>query len=101
MTIRFTVLATAALSCLSSVAHAEAREPVSARVSYAGLDLTSAAGRRTLDARIDRAVRRACVSNASGLRALADVARCRAEMRQDAQVRVAQIGKPVVVAAAR
>ncbi len=101
MTFRTIALAASALTCLSSVAHAETREPVTASVSYAGLDLASVEGRRILDARIDGAARRDCVSKASGFRALADVARCRSEMRRDAQIRVAALVKPVEVASAR
>jgi len=99
-TIRIVALAATAFACLSSVAHAEVRERVTARVSYAGLDLSKIEDRSKLDARIDRAALTACRSNAFGLRHLADENRCRAEMRRDAQVRVAQI-MPVKVASAR
>ncbi len=101
MTIRTLALVAAALTCLSSVAHAELREPVTVHVSFAGLDLTSSEGRRILDARIDAAARRACTSRVTGLRAFADTRRCRAEMKRDAQVRVAQIVRPVTVASVR
>ena len=100
MTIRIVALAATAFACLSSVAHAEVREPVSVRVSYAGLDLTKVEDRRILDARIDRASLRACRSTAFGLRRIADENRCRAEMHRDRQVRVAQL-QPVTVASAK
>ncbi|MFD1036451.1 UrcA family protein [Sphingomonas hankookensis] len=100
MTIRFIALAASAAACLSSVAHAEEREPVSVRVSYAGLNLASVEGRRILDARIDRAALHACQSRIMGLRRLNDERRCRNEMRSDAQVRMAQL-TPVAVASAR
>ncbi|KQM66583.1 MULTISPECIES: UrcA family protein [unclassified Sphingomonas] len=100
MTIRLIALAATAAACLSSVAHAEVREPVTARVSIAGLNLASAEGRRTLDARIDRAAMRMCQSQMSGLRRIADEQRCRKEMHRDAEVRVAQL-TPVKVASAR
>lgn len=100
MTIRIVALAAAAFACLSSVAHAETREPVSVRVSYAGLDLTRAEDRRVLDARIDRASLKACRSSAFGLRRIADENRCRAEMHRDGEVRVAQL-QPVTVASTR
>lgn len=100
MTIRLIALAATAAACLSSVAHAEEREPVSVRVSYAGLDLSSIDGRRILDARIDRAALNACHSRVMGLRRLNDERRCRAEMRGDAQVRMAQL-TPVAVASVR
>ncbi len=101
MTIRMLALAAAALTCLSSVAHAEHREPVTARVSFAGLDLSSIEGRRMLDARIDSAARRVCTSPVTGLRGFADTRRCRAEMKRDAQIRVAQIARPMTVASVR
>lgn len=100
MTIRIVALAATAFACLTSVAHAEERETVSARVSYAGLDLTKAEDRRVLDARIDRASLKACRSNVLGLRRIADENRCRAEMHRDGQVRVAQL-QPVTVASAK
>jgi len=93
-------LAATAFACLSSAAHAEVRERVTASVSYAGLDLSKVEDRRTLDARIDRASLAACKSSVFGLRRFADESRCRAEMRRDAQVRVAQIA-PVKVASAK
>jgi len=100
MTIRLIALAATAAACLSSVAHAQEREPVSARVSVAGLDLASVEGRRILDARIDRAARHVCRSHTIGLRGRADELRCRGEMHRDAQVRVAQLA-PVKVASAK
>ncbi|MEH3039759.1 MAG: UrcA family protein [Sphingomonas paucimobilis] len=100
MTNRLIVLAATAVACLSSAGHAQEREPVSARVSVAGLDLASVEGRRILDARIDRASLHACQSRAIGLRGRADELRCRGEMRRDAQVRVAQL-TPVKVASAK
>ncbi len=93
-------LAATAFACLPSVAHAEVRERVTAKVSYAGLDLSKVEDRRTLDARIDRASLTACRSHVSGLRRVADEQRCRAEMRRDGQVRVAQIA-PLKVASTR
>lgn len=100
MTNRLIVLAAAAAACLSSAAYAHEREPVSVRVSVAGLDLASAEGRRILDARIDRAALNACQSRATGLLRIADEQRCRKEMRRDAQVRVAQL-TPVKVASVK
>ncbi|MGN5374557.1 UrcA family protein [Sphingomonas hankookensis] len=100
MTIRLIALAATAAACLSPVAHAEERERVTVRVSYAGLDLASVEGRRILDARIDRAAFNACQSRATGLLRISDERRCRAEMRSDAQVRLAQL-TPVAVASAR
>ncbi|KQN40465.1 hypothetical protein ASG37_01270 [Sphingomonas sp. Leaf407] len=101
MTIRTVALMATALTCVSSAAHAELREPVSARVSYAGLDLATTEGRRLLDARVDAAARRACTSVVTGMRGYADIRRCRTEMKRDAQVRVAQLARPVTVASVR
>ncbi len=101
MTIRIIALAAAAFTCLSSAAHAELRESVSVRVSYAGLDLATVEGRRLLDARIDTAARRACTSVLTGMRGYADIRRCRTEMQRDAQVRVAQLARPMTVASVR
>ncbi len=100
MTIRIVALAATAFACLSSVAYADTREPVSVRVSYAGLDLSKVEDRRILDARIDRASLKACRSSAFGLRRIADENRCRAEMHSDGQVRVAQL-QPVTVASTK
>lgn len=100
MSIRLIVVAATAAACLSSVADAQEREPVSVRVSVAGLDLASIEGRRILDARIDRAALNACQSRATGLLRVADEQRCRKEMRGDAQVRVAQLA-PLKVASSK
>lgn len=100
MTTRLVAIAATLAACLSSAAHADVREPVTARVSVAGLDLASAEGRRILDARIDRAAQRVCRSRLLGLRGTADEQRCREEMHRDAQVRVAQL-LPVAVASVR
>lgn len=99
MTFRLVALAATAFACLSS-AHAQQREPVTARVSYAGLDLAKIEDRRILDARIDRAALRVCRSHAIGLQRTTDERRCRNEMRSDAQIRVAQL-TPVMVASTR
>lgn len=100
MTIRFLAVAATAIACLSSAAYAQQREPVSARVSVAGLNLATVEGRRALDARIDRAALNACQSRAIGMLRFTDEQRCRKEMHSDAQVRVAQL-KPVTVASAK
>ncbi len=102
MTFRIAAVA-AVLACLAPAAHAEVREAVTIRVSHAGLDLSSAAGRRMLDARVDRAAWNACRSAAMGLAGVRDTDRCRAEMRADAKTRIAQLmaNAPIEVAAAR
>lgn len=100
MTIRFLAVAATVVACMPPAANAQQREPVSARVSVAGLNLATAEGRRALDARIDRAALNACQSRAIGLLGRQDELRCRTEMRNDATVRLAQL-TPVKVASAR
>ncbi|SFN71160.1 UrcA family protein [Sphingomonas sp. OK281] len=67
------------------------REPVSVRVSRAGLDLTSDAGRTAFQRRLRSAIASACQSRAGGLAALADAHQCRAEMTADASVKMAAL----------
>jgi len=62
------------------------RDPVTIRVSHAGLDLASDAGRRVLSA-----VNRTCAPRTGGLNAFAESRRCRAEMMQDATVQTAAL----------
>lgn len=100
MTYRNIAAAMAAFACLPAAAHAETRDPVTAKVSLAGIDLNSVEGRRIFDARLIRAARHACVSRAAGFRAIRDSQQCEAEMRRDADVRVAALTRrqPVEVA---
>jgi len=78
-------------ACLfSTIASASpGREPVSVRVSRAGLDLTSDAGRTAFQHRLRSAISSACQPRSGGLDALADAQRCRKEMTADASVKLA------------
>ncbi|MBP2512762.1 UrcA family protein [Sphingomonas aerolata] len=67
------------------------RDPVTIRVSHAGLDLASDAGRRVLARRVQSAVNRTCAPRTAGLNAFAESRRCRAEMMQDATVQTAAL----------
>ncbi|VVT18992.1 conserved hypothetical protein [Sphingomonas aurantiaca] len=91
----FISVASAAIvgACLFSTAASASsvREPVSVRVSHAGLDLTSAAGRTLFQRRLQSAIARACEPRTSGLDAFADAHRCRQEMTADASVKMAAL----------
>ena len=67
------------------------RDPVSVRVSRAGLDLTSDAGRTAFQRRLHSAITSACQSHGAGLAALADAQQCRKEMTADADVKMATL----------
>jgi len=67
------------------------REPVSVRMSLAGLDLTSDVGRATFQRRMRSAIASACQPRTGGLDAVADSRRCRAEMTNDASVKMAAL----------
>jgi UrcA family protein len=91
----FISVASAAIvgACLFSAgaSASPAREPVSVRVSRAGLDLTSDTGRTAFQRRLRSAISGACPSHAAGLAALADAQQCRKEMTADASVQMAKI----------
>ena len=91
----FISVASAAIvgACLFSAgaSASSVREPVSVRVSRAGLDLTSAAGRSVFQRRLRSAIASACQSRSAGLAALADAHQCREEMTADASVQMAKI----------
>ena len=94
----FITVASAAIvgACLFSTGAnaSSAREPVSVRVSRAGLDLTSEAGRTMFQRRLRSAIATACQSRRGGLEALADTHQCRAEMTADAAVKTAALFGP-------
>ncbi len=77
--------------CSAGASASPAREPVSVRVSYAGLDMTSAAGRAAFQRRLRSAIASACEPRSAGLKAIADAQQCRQEMTADAGVKVAAI----------
>ncbi|MDD1452872.1 UrcA family protein [Sphingomonas sp. H160509] len=77
----FISVASAAIvgACLFSTgaSASSGRDPVSVRVSRAGLDLTSDAGRTAFQRRLRSAIAGACQSHGVGLAALADAQQCR------------------------
>ncbi|MES2421531.1 MAG: UrcA family protein [Pseudomonadota bacterium] len=91
----FNSVASAAIlgACLfsASVSASPVREPVSVRVSHAGLDLTSEAGRTAFQRRLRSAITSACQPHTGGLDALADANQCRQEMATDAGVKMAAL----------
>lgn len=91
----FISVASAAIvgACLFSTAASASsvREPVSVRVSRAGLDLSNDAGRSAFQRRLRSAIASACQPRTSGLDALADAHQCRKEMTADADVKMASL----------
>ncbi|WBO21195.1 UrcA family protein [Sphingomonas abietis] len=71
-----------AVACLMAVppALAQTREPVSARISYADLDLATAKGRATLARRLHRIAAGTCTSSLGDIAGAVDRSRCRQEM---------------------
>jgi UrcA family protein len=66
-------------------------ESVSVAVPYGDLDLTAAAGRKTLDERLERAARRVCggVSPVRNMAQMREWRACRAEARASYEAQVA------------
>lgn len=91
----FISVASAAIvgACLFSAdaSASSVREPVSVRVSRAGLDLTSDAGRTAFQRRLRSAIASACQPRSGGLDAFADAHQCREEMTADARVKLAAL----------
>ena len=91
----FISVASAAIvgACLFSTgaSASSGRDPISVRVSRAGLDLTSDAGRTAFQRRLRSAIVGACQSHGAGLAALADAQQCRKEMTADADVKMATL----------
>ncbi|MEH3159812.1 MAG: UrcA family protein [Sphingomonas taxi] len=69
------------------------REAVTIRVSHAGLDLGTAAGRDRFNARVRRAAGYACALRGAAMDLRVDSDRCVEEMVADAAVQIAAIGK--------
>lgn len=91
LTLAFATAGLAATAAAPAFA-AEAPAPRTALVSFADLDLGTAAGQRTLDKRIERAARSVCrqVSIQTGTRIMdQDVMNCLARARTDAKQQVA------------
>lgn len=59
------VLPAMALACLATAPAAAQTDPVRVAVPYGDLDLTKDEGRKRLDARLERAARRACGTTSS------------------------------------
>lgn len=80
-------------ACLfsTSVTAAPLRDPVTARVSLAGVDLTSESGRTAFQHRLRAAISTACAPRTGGLDAFGDSQQCRREMIKDASVQVAAL----------
>ena len=96
-----TLLAGAAAPTVAAPLEAKSRI-----VSYADLDLGSAAGRDRLEARIDRAVRAVCGrASVKDLNALDQVLSCRAEALEDANAQLRRgevfiaVAQPIVFTA--
>jgi len=82
--------ATLALSCLSAgAASAADRETFTVRVSQAGLDLHTEAGRRALEARVRRVAGWACLAPANVTDPRLEQKRCTDELLEDAARQVA------------
>lgn len=86
-------LAATASACLFSAAPAlaQTREPVSARVFYADLDLATVKGRATLAQRLHRVADSACASSLGGVAGAADRSRCRREMEESGTRQIAAL----------
>ena len=82
-----------AAACLFStgVAASPAREPVSIRVSFAGLDMSSETGRTHFQHRMASAISSACAPRIAGLKGLSDSQQCRREMTADASTQIAKL----------
>jgi UrcA family protein len=89
--IRHVAIAAIACACLSSVASTQDREPVTARVRYADLNLSSSAGRAALKSRIRGAAEIACPEMGNSIAEKMDTARCRDEMMKDGALQAAAL----------
>lgn len=100
MKVMFGVAAAALLAaCPLSPVSAQARQPVTARVSSAGLDLSTPAGRAILDARVRGAIRQSCGQPGRDLVENAAVRRCSREMASDAVRQMAALRQSITLAA--
>jgi UrcA family protein len=93
MYIRHTLLTAFAATIAIAPAAASPSKPATHIVRYADLDLTSEAGRATLDRRINQAVRVVCGSASSAaLQDRLSVERCSATARAYAKAQIAEKG---------
>lgn len=101
--LHFVSAAAAAIGVLvSAAAGAQDREPVTARVLYADLNVATASGEAALRRRIRSAASQACESGAVGLEGAMDRSRCMREMERDGNTRLAalSVSRTVQVASA-
>ncbi|MBA2935595.1 UrcA family protein [Sphingomonas sp. CGMCC 1.13654] len=92
--IRRVAFAVTACTCLVSAAFAQDREPVTVRVRYADLNLSSTSGQSELKARVRGAAEIACQATGNSLTEKMDAARCRNEMMKDGQQQAARLASP-------
>ncbi|MFC4254113.1 UrcA family protein [Altererythrobacter xixiisoli] len=91
----------AALFALAAAPAAAAEAPATVTVPFADLNLSSAAGSATLEARISAAVNSVCKRpNIRDLKAMQSWEDCKAEARTAVQGQLAYTGAPVQVASA-
>lgn len=95
------LLAALAATGLQTAAFAGPAEARNASVSYAGLDLASAEGQRSLDARIARAVEQVCDDGSRSLAAMQRQRACEAETRAAVTVVRDQLVANAVAGASR
>ena len=74
-----------------SASSVPAREPVSVRVSFAGLDMSTETGRTRFQRRMASAISSACAPRIAGLQGLSDSQQCRQEMTADASTQLAKM----------
>jgi UrcA family protein len=92
MTMRKTILFTAALFATISAMPAAAQAPAGHAVSYQGLDLSTRAGRATLNRRIAAAVETVCGSYAGASSyETSEIDRCRAAARTGIETQLAAL----------
>jgi UrcA family protein len=93
MTGLYCIRAATAAVCLtvSVTAVAQNREPVTAQVGYADLNLATAAGQAAFKTRIHHVALQSCVSAAVGLDGYLDRSRCMREMQRDGDTRLAAL----------
>ncbi|MFW2829845.1 UrcA family protein [Sphingomonas sp. ID0503] len=93
MNLRKAAFAATAALCLPSAAFAsaEAVQPVNLRVETGDLDLASTTGKARLELRTHNAIARACAPRNQSYAEREDAQRCRAEMRTNADAKLAAL----------
>lgn len=91
MTIQSRLAAAGIAAAISFVAVAARAEPVSTTISYADLNLDSAAGRHQFAERVVASIRRMCgTADGLTLSQASDIRRCRRAAHTDAALRIAE-----------